>query len=128
MILDDIERQLATILDESKAWIPAEQLADMCDLVSAGESGVAFENFCTQLLEYDAVIPLAPWGDDGRTPLFEYCPCCGVEWGYPDATPTGARRFREQWLQRGGEWDRPDQRPQDWDRAMQMAAIPHEYK
>ena len=69
-----------------------------------------------------------PWGDDGRTPLFEYCPCCGVEWGYPDATPEGARSFREKWLQRGGEWDSPDLRPSDWDRDKQLAAIPADYR
>ena len=69
-----------------------------------------------------------PWGDDGQTPLFEYCPCCGVEWGYPDATPEGARSFREKWLQRGGEWDSPDLRPSDWDRDKQLAAIPADYR
>src|SRR5215471_12008674 len=45
-----------------------------------------------------------PWGDDGRTPLFEYCPCCG------------------------GEWDQPDRRPSDWDREKQMAHIPAGYR
>jgi len=35
-----------------------------------------------------------PWGEDGRTPLFDFCPCCGVEHGYGDATPAGARNWR----------------------------------
>ena len=69
-----------------------------------------------------------PWGPDGRTLLFEYCPCCGVEWGYPDATPEGARTFRKKWLESGGEWDQPDQRPPDWVREQQMAHIPSEFR
>jgi hypothetical protein len=48
-----------------------------------------------------------PWGTDGRTPLFEYCPCCGVEWGYQDATPIGVERFRAKWLESGAPWVDP---------------------
>ena len=69
-----------------------------------------------------------PWGEDQRSPSFDFCPCCGVEWGYQDHTPLGARAFREKWLQRGGEWDQPDQRPPDWDRERQLAAVPADYK
>lgn len=61
LTLDEIERRLATILDESTPWIPAEQLADMRDLLCHGEPGVAFENLCSQLFEYDTVIPVALW-------------------------------------------------------------------
>ena len=25
-----------------------------------------------------------PWGDDGKTPTYEICPCCGVEFGNED--------------------------------------------
>ena len=46
----------------------------------------------------------APWGLDGRCPTYEYCPCCGVEWGYQDSLPTSADRFRAEWLRRGGLW------------------------
>lgn len=45
-----------------------------------------------------------PWGADGRTPLFEHCPCCGVEWGYQDATLSGVQRFRSVWLSAGAPW------------------------
>lgn len=45
-----------------------------------------------------------PRGSDGRTPSFEYCPCCGVEWGYQDSTPLGAQRFRSAWLSAGAPW------------------------
>ena len=46
----------------------------------------------------------APWGLDGVNPTFEICPSCGVEYGYEDATPAGARRYRERWLATGGNW------------------------
>ena len=26
------------------------------------------------------------WGDDGNTPTYEICPCCGVEFGNEDYT------------------------------------------
>lgn len=48
-----------------------------------------------------------PWGADGRTPVFEMCPCCGVEHGYQDASAAGARRFRTAWLAGGARWQDP---------------------
>jgi hypothetical protein len=69
-----------------------------------------------------------PWGLDGRTPLFEYCPCCGVEVGYQDATPVGARRFREQWLSKGAPWSEPEQRPADWNIDEQLKRAPAEFR
>ncbi|MBB2987548.1 hypothetical protein [Terracoccus luteus] len=48
-----------------------------------------------------------PWGADGRTPSFAFCPCCGVEWGYQDSSPVGAARFREAWLSVGAPWRDP---------------------
>lgn len=45
-----------------------------------------------------------PWGLDGCCPTYEYCPCCGVEWGYQDSLPTSVDRFRSEWVQRGGTW------------------------
>ena len=56
-LLDEVEAELTKILEEVKRWIPADQLADMNELVRAGEPGVAFENLCMQLFEFDAVIP-----------------------------------------------------------------------
>lgn len=48
-----------------------------------------------------------PWGSDGRSPIFEICPCCGVEWGYGDATTRATARFRRAWLDRGAPWMDP---------------------
>ena len=69
-----------------------------------------------------------PWGPDGATPTYDYCPCCSVEFGYGDATPVGARRHREQWLNRGAAWDEPSQRPDDWDLDAQLAKVPAAFR
>ncbi len=69
-----------------------------------------------------------PWGADGRTPLFDYCPCCGVEFGYQDATAVGAKRFREQWLERGGHWSVKEREPPNWDLTRQLEHIPEGFR
>lgn len=43
-----------------------------------------------------------PWGLDGRTPSFDICACCGVEFGYEDATAEGVERYRQEWLDSRG--------------------------
>ncbi len=40
-----------------------------------------------------------PWGGDGRTPTFDICDCCGVEFGYEDSTLESVRRYRKAWLE-----------------------------
>jgi hypothetical protein len=45
-----------------------------------------------------------PWGGDGRSPTYEICPCCGVEYGYEDATRVAVLRYREAWLEAGADW------------------------
>ena len=57
MDLRHIEERLVTVLKNAAGWLPSEQLADMESLVRAGEPGVALENFCTQLEEYDVAVP-----------------------------------------------------------------------
>ena len=53
-----IEQRLTSVLQNAECWLPAEQLTDMKVLVEAGEPGVALENFCMQLEEFDVVVPL----------------------------------------------------------------------
>jgi hypothetical protein len=65
-----------------------------------------------------------PWGEDGRLPTFEICDCCGIEFGYEDATPDGVRAARNRWLARGAPWFNPKARPPGWDIAVQMHNIP----
>lgn len=69
-----------------------------------------------------------PWGPDGTTPSYEYCPCCNVEFGYQDATVVGARRYRYGWIEAGAEWGRTGDRPQGWDLAEQLEKIPREFR
>lgn len=57
MELEEIENALEAICREAIGWIPADQLADMVELVHAGEPGVALENLCSQLFEFDVVVP-----------------------------------------------------------------------
>jgi hypothetical protein len=64
-----------------------------------------------------------PWGDDGRTPTFEICDWCGVEFGYEDATPRGVAAHRERWLRGGATWFRPEKRPPAWELSVQLARV-----
>lgn len=54
------------------------------------------------------------YGEDGTTPTFEICPCCGVEFGYEDATIAGAVRFREVWIRGGKVWFHVNEMPENW--------------
>jgi hypothetical protein len=74
--------------------------------------------------------PDPPWGDDGKTPMFLICSCCGVEFGYEDAAPAGIRRYRDRWLNQPGgpAWWKAKEQPDDWDLQKQLAEIPDEFR
>lgn len=65
----------------------------------------------------------APWGTDGKTPTYEICPCCGVEWGYEDDSREARRAFRHRWLASGAEWFHPQERPRDWNLDRQLKNV-----
>ncbi|MDX2242976.1 MAG: hypothetical protein NW224_20035 [Leptolyngbyaceae cyanobacterium bins.302] len=65
-----------------------------------------------------------PWGDDGKTPTFNICECCGTEFGYEDATPKAIQSARKNWLSNGAKWYLPEFRPSDWDLSEQLKNIP----
>jgi hypothetical protein len=69
-----------------------------------------------------------PWGTDGKTPLFDMCPCCGVEFGYEDATALGARGYRDEWLARGAQWHDPACKPEAWDLSLQLPRVPEPFR
>lgn len=69
-----------------------------------------------------------PWGEDGRSPTYGFCPCCGVEFGYGDASLVAIRTHREKWLSTGAKWDSPGLRPDDWELNEQLKCIPTEYR
>jgi hypothetical protein len=62
-----------------------------------------------------------PWGMDGKSPTFDFCPCCGVEFGYGDASPEAIRRWRQKWIAEGKKWDSPDKKPANWDWQEQLS-------
>jgi len=55
-----------------------------------------------------------PWGEDGDSPTFDICDCCGVEFGYGDASAVGIARWRDRWIAAGAQWTRPELRPPGW--------------
>ncbi|HVX56708.1 MAG TPA: MafI family immunity protein [Candidatus Saccharimonadales bacterium] len=56
MNADLIEQKILKAIDTFAGLLPAEQLEDMRGLVIAGEPGIALENLCTQIYEYDVVV------------------------------------------------------------------------
>lgn len=68
-----------------------------------------------------------PWGEDGCTPSFDICDCCGTEFGYEDCLPVSARKARAIWLSNGCPWFQPDARPEDWSAAVQLQHVPKEF-
>lgn len=77
---------------------------------------------CCRVCGYEMDDP--PWGSDGRTPTFEMCPCCGVEFGYQDHTPSSAKLYRGRWVESGCRWDLQRERPSNWDAAKQLQQVP----
>lgn len=69
-----------------------------------------------------------PWGEDGETPTYEICPCCGVEFGNEDYTLESTKEYRKTWLSTGAKWFESKEKPIDWDMEKQMQNIPEEYK
>ncbi|WP_337264471.1 MULTISPECIES: hypothetical protein [unclassified Serratia (in: enterobacteria)] len=53
------------------------------------------------------------WGDDEKNMTFNIYDCCGVEFGYEDATLTGIKGYREKWLTSGVKWNSKKSKPED---------------
>lgn len=69
-----------------------------------------------------------PWGDDGTCPTYEICDCCGVEFGYEDATVEGVKRARSEWLGKGAPWFSAEARPSNWDVEAQLRLVPSGFR
>ncbi len=52
----ELENALLELIETFTGLLPREQVKDFAGLVRAGEPGIAFENLCTQLYEYDIVV------------------------------------------------------------------------
>jgi hypothetical protein len=68
-----------------------------------------------------------PWGDDNKSPSFEICPCCNVEFGYEDCNLDTIRSFRTRWMQDGALWSDLKTKPLNWSLKEQMKNIPTNY-
>jgi len=55
-MMTPLETQVWSVIAMFQGAIPSEQLEDMSELAQAGEPGVALENLCTQLHEYDILV------------------------------------------------------------------------
>lgn len=56
MELPAIDDELARSIGLFRGKLPDDQIQDMIELSNAGEPGIAFENLCTQLYEYDVIV------------------------------------------------------------------------
>jgi hypothetical protein len=59
------------------------------------------------------------WGEDGLTPTFQICDCCGVQFGYEDCTAHSITSYRKKWIEGGRRWFTSKARPQLWDFSIQ---------
>ena len=65
----------------------------------------------------------APWGDDGKSPSYNICDCCGVEFGYEDYQETTLLTYRNEWIQKGANWFNPALKPDNWSLKQQLNNI-----
>ena len=68
------------------------------------------------------------WGEDGKTPTFDICACCGTEFGYDDANKEAVKRTRQRWLDGGAVWFAPEFRPERWNLSEQLKQVPGDFR
>ena len=69
-----------------------------------------------------------PWGEDGKSPTYDICDCCGVEFGYGDCILKAIHASRKRWLSNGAGWKYPEKKPINWSLDEQMKNISVEFK
>jgi hypothetical protein len=67
------------------------------------------------------------WGEDGNTPTYDVCPCCGCDFGCSDDLPEAILRHRQHWLAEGAAWREPRMKPGSWKLEDQLRALPAFY-
>ena len=60
-------------------------------------------------------------------PTFDYCFCCGAQFGYHDVKLKSVRKNRDHWLKNGAQWSEPEEKPEDWNLEEQLTNIPKEW-
>ena len=68
-----------------------------------------------------------PWGEDGKSPSFQICSCCGVQFGREDDTLESIKEYRAGWISKGGKWFVKNETPEGWNIEAQMKNIPNEF-
>lgn len=68
-----------------------------------------------------------PWGEDGNSPTYEICSCCGVEHGNEDYSIPSVKVYRSEWINKGAIWFNKKEKPPVWDLTEQMKNIPKEF-
>lgn len=63
MDLEEIQRRLLAIFPIAGGRFPEGRLDDMIELVQVGEPAIALENFCSELFEWEVVIPQRVYGE-----------------------------------------------------------------
>ena len=69
-----------------------------------------------------------PWGEDGKTPSYDFCYCCGVEFGYEDYIVETVKCYRNEWIENGAKWSEEEFKPENWDLEEQMKNIPERFR
>ncbi|GHA65678.1 hypothetical protein GCM10009007_02900 [Formosimonas limnophila] len=67
--------------------------------------------------------PFFPWGEDGLSPSYDICSCCGTEFGYEDVSSTGILKARQTWIDLGMPWKDVRTRPKNWDSLAQLKKV-----
>lgn len=68
-----------------------------------------------------------PWGNDGLSPTFKTCPCCGIQFGTRDKFFSQVKELRNEWIEAGYGWIDNRKMPINWSPASQMANIPQSF-
>jgi hypothetical protein len=77
---------------------------------------------CCRVCGFDFGCPL--WGDDGQSPTYDICSCCGCEAGYEDVSLDSVRRYRQKWIAAGAQWFAAQERPDGWNLDEQLRHVP----
>ncbi len=82
-------------------------------------------NFC-RVCWLDLWYPI--WWEDGDSPSYDICPCCGTEFWYQDCNMKSIRRKRWIWFEENDwKWHDSKRRPAEWDKEKQLKQIPKEF-
>ena len=69
-----------------------------------------------------------PRGEDGKSPLYWICPCCGGEVGVDDANLERIREYRRKWLFAGAPWFDSEEKSRGWKLQEQLPSVPEDYR